>query len=61
MEKRQAASSPILHPKDELVKSVHMLEAGFVCDGEHNEEAVACPHILLTHGTELLLACRVQY
>lgn len=43
------------------MKSVNVLEAGFVCDGEDDEEAVSGPHVLLTHGTELLLACCVQY
>lgn len=61
MGNERAASSPVLHPKDKLVKSVDVLEAGLVCDGEHDEEAISSSHILLTHGTELLLACCVQY
>lgn len=42
------------------MEAVHVLEAGLVRDGEDDEEAVPCAHVLLPHGTELLLPGRVQ-
>lgn len=53
--------SPVLDTQDELVEAVHMLKAGFVSDGVDDEEAVPRTHVLLPHGTELLLPSRVQH
>ena len=52
---------PVLDPQYKLMKSVHMFKAGLVCDREDNEESISCPHILLPHCTELLLAGRIQH
>ncbi len=43
------------------MESVNVFKAGLVCHREDDEEAVSCPHILLPHGTELLLAGCVQH
>lgn len=43
------------------MKAVDVFEAGFVGHREDDEEAVPCPHILLPHCTELLLAGSVQH
>lgn len=51
---------PVLDAQDELVEAVHVLEAGLVRDREDDEEAVPRAHVLLPHGTELLLPGRVQ-
>ena len=42
------------------MKLGHLLEGGPVRDGEHEEEALAGPHVLFPHRRELLLAGRVQ-
>lgn len=39
---------------------VNVLEGLVVIDGEHAEEALSRPHILVPHGTVLLLTCSVQ-
>lgn len=52
---------PVFDPEDELMEAVHVLEAGFVCHREDDEEPVPCPHVLLPHCTELLLAGCVQH
>lgn len=52
---------PVFDPQDELMEPVHVLKAGLVSDGKDDEEAVPRPHVLLPHGAELLLACRVQH
>lgn len=51
---------PVLDAQDELVEAVDVLEAGLVRDREDDEEAVPRAHVLLPHGTELLLPGRVQ-
>ena len=50
-----SAVQPIIVPVQ-----VDVLEGLAVVDGEHAEEALSRPHVLVTHGTVLLLACRVQ-
>lgn len=40
---------------------LYVLEAVEVSDGEHEQEPVPLPHILLPHRAELLLTRRVQY
>lgn len=42
------------------MEAVHVLEAGLVCDGVDDEEAVPRAHVLLPHGAELLLPGCVQ-
>lgn len=51
--------SPVLDTQNELVEAVHVLEAGLVGDGEHDEEAIPSAHVLFPHGAELLLPSRV--
>lgn len=53
--------SPVLDPQDLCVEVLYVLEAVEVSDGEHEQEPVPLPHILLPHRAELLLTCRVQY
>lgn len=43
------------------MESVNMFKAGLVCHREDDQEAVSCPHVLLPHRTELLLAGCVQH
>lgn len=43
------------------MEAIDMLEAGFVCHREDDEESIPCPHVLLPHCTELLLAGCVQH
>lgn len=53
--------SPVLDPQDLCVEVLYVLEAVEVSDGEHEQEPVPLPHILLPHRAELLLTRRVQY
>lgn len=53
--------SPVLDPQDLCVEVLYVLEAVEVSDGEHEQEPVPLPHILLPHCAELLLTRRVQY
>ena len=39
---------------------VNVLKGLGVVDGKDTEEALPCPHILIPHGTVLLLTCSVQ-
>lgn len=32
-----------------------------IIDGKYTEEAFACPHVLVSHGTVLLLSSCIQY
>lgn len=56
-----AAGPPVFDSQDELMKSVDVLEAGLVRHGEDDEETVPCPHVLLPHGAEFLLAGCVEH
>lgn len=53
--------SPVLDPQDLCVEVLYVLKAVEVSDGEHEQEPVPLPHILLPHRAELLLTRRVQY
>ena len=50
----------ILHSLDLLSVGGDILETLGVVDGEHDEESLAGPHVLVPHGAVLLLARRVQ-
>ena len=39
---------------------MNVLEGLDVVEGEHTEEALSCPHVLVPHGAVLLLTCSVQ-
>lgn len=39
---------------------MHVLKGLGVVDGKHTQKALSCPHILISHGTVLLLTCGVQ-
>lgn len=43
------------------MEAIDVLEAGFVRHREDDEESIPCPHVLLPHCTELLLAGCVQH
>ena len=51
----------VFDAKDLCVEVCDVVEAGDVCDGVDEHEAVALPHVLLPHGRELLLPGRVQH
>ena len=50
----------VLHPPNLPSIGVNVLEALHVVDGEHDEEALPRPHVLVPHRAVLLLAGRVQ-
>lgn len=43
------------------MEAIDVLEAGFVCHREDDEESIPRPHVLLPHCAELLLAGCVQH
>ena len=51
---------PVLHPQHLLVELVHLLEGLPLREGEDQEESLPRPHVLLAHGTELLLPGSVE-
>ena len=50
----------VLHPQHLLVELVHLLEGLPLREGEHQQEALPGPHVLLAHRAELLLPGRVE-
>lgn len=50
----------VLYPQDLLVKFVDLIETRVIGDGEHEQKSFPGAHILLAHGTELLLAGRIE-
>lgn len=51
---------PVLDAQDLLVELEQLLEAGVVGHREHQQEALARAHVLLSHRAELLLPRSVQ-
>lgn len=51
----------ILHAQYLTLKLWYFIEAGMIVQREHEQETLARTHILLSHGTELLLAGRIEY
>ena len=51
---------PVLHSQHLLVELVHLLEGLPLREGEDQEESLPRPHVLLAHGTELLLPGSVE-
>jgi len=51
---------PVLDAQDLLVEARQLGEGRAVRQREHQQEALAGPHVLLPHGRELLLTRRVQ-
>lgn len=49
-----------LCPVNHLPVQMHIGERLGVVNGEHAEEALASPHVLISHGAVLLLSRRVQ-
>ena len=50
----------ILDAQDLLNEGVELCERGSINDAEHNQEALACAHVSVSHGRVLLLSCRVE-
>lgn len=50
----------VLDSEDLREELAHLVETLPIINGKHQQEAVAGAHVLLSHGTELLLACGVQ-
>lgn len=51
--------SPIFDPEDLSIEVDDVLIALLVSDRIDKKEAISLSHVLLSHGTELLLPCRV--
>lgn len=45
---------------DYVPVKVYVLKGLGIVDGKHTEKSLSCPHILVSHGTVLLLTCSVQ-
>jgi len=50
----------ILDAQDLALELGDLIEAGMIVEREDEQESFAGAHVLLPHGTELLLASRVQ-
>lgn len=50
----------VLDSQNLFLELCHLLEAGVVGQREDEQEALARAHVLLPHGTKLLLASRVE-
>lgn len=58
---RMTSSLPLLRSQTQIIPvEVDISKRFAVVNSKHAEEPFPCSHVLVTHGTVLLLPCRVQ-